>query len=161
MKLNRSKPFWQAVGLGILAGMRSSSAPAITSHILSHHYSKSLSKSPLKFMQSDKVAAALKLFAAFEFVGDKLPSTPNRTKPIGVVFRCLSGSLAAASVFKVTGNNPLVGAAIGSVAAFGSTFGSYLLRKGMVKKTGVPDPVIGAVEDALVIGAGVGLVRNA
>jgi hypothetical protein len=49
----------------------------------------------------------------------------------------------------------LAGALIGSVAALGATFGSYLLRKNVVNKTKIFDPVIGSIEDALVIGAGI------
>ena len=160
MKLKISQPFWQVLGLGVLAGMRTMSAPAITSHILSHHNSGHLAKSPLDFMQSEKVALGLKVLAVGELITDKLPSTPNRTLPLGIAFRCLSGSLAGASIYKATGKNALIGAAVGSVAAFGATFGSYLLRKNTVSKFKLSDPLIGAVEDVLVIGAGVGLASS-
>jgi uncharacterized membrane protein len=160
-KIKLSNPFWQVVGLGLLAGMRTTSAPAIASHILSHHHSRRLAKSPLKFMQSDNVALALKVFAVGELIGDKMPNTPNRIKPAGVVFRCLAGSLAGASIYKATGNSILTGAVLGSVVALGSTFGSYFLRKDVVSKTHVLDPIIGAIEDALVVGAGVGLTNIA
>jgi len=161
MEFRISKSFWQALGLGVLAGMRTASAPAIVSHILSHHHSKRLSKSPLRFMQNDNVAVALKIFAIGEVVGDKLPNTPNRIKPAGVTFRCLSGALAGASIYKASGNNAITGAIIGSVVAFGSTFGSYFLRKDVVNRTKVFDPMIGAMEDVLVIGAGAVIVSTA
>ena len=161
MKFKIAHPFWQVLGMGVLAGMRSSSAPVITSHILSHHHSKSLEKSPLRFMQSSNVATALKVMALSELVMDKLPSTPNRIKPPVLAARCLSGALAGASIFKATGNNAITGALLGGAAAFASTFGSFYLRKGTVSKTKLYDPVIGAIEDALVIGAGVGLARIA
>ena len=157
MPLKTAQPFWLALTLGVIAGMRSAAAPAIASHILSRHHSNTLAKSPLAFMQSKATAIATKVFAAGEFVGDKLPATPNRTLPLGVVFRCLSGSLAGASIYKASGNNALTGALIGSVAAFGSTFGSYLIRKEIVTKLKIFDPYIGAVEDAVVAGAGIGL----
>ena len=155
-----SEPLWQVVGLGLLAGMRTSSAPAITSHILSHHHSRKIAHSPLAFMQSDKVATALKLFVVAELIGDKLPSAPNRIKPVGLVARCLSGALAGASIYKASGNQPLAGAILGSTAALASTFGSFLLRKSIVRQTRILDPVIGALEDALVIGAGVRIIET-
>ena len=161
MKLILSTPCWHALSLGILAGMRTFSAPCIASHILSHDHSKNLSKSPLGLLQSDKVAIGLKIFAVAEFVGDKLPSAPNRIKPVGVIARCLSGSLAGAAIYKASGGNPYIGAIVGSVSAFGSTFGSFFLRKSLSEKTKRVDPVIGVIEDALVIGAGFGLVRSA
>ena len=112
-------------------------------------------------MQNDKVAIALKVFAVGELIGDKLPNTPNRIKPGGIAFRCLSGALAGASIYKASGNNAITGAIIGSVAAFGSTFGSYFLRKDIANRTKIFDPLVGAIEDALVIGAGGGLVNIA
>ena len=157
MQLKISQPLWQAIGLGVLAGMRTASAPAITSHILSHHHSANLEKSLLGFMQSKNVATVLKVLAIGELFVDKLPSTPNRIKPTGVIFRCLAGSLAGASIYKASGNNALQGALLGSAAALGSTFGSYFLRKDTVNKLHAFDPLIGAIEDALVVGAGVGL----
>ena len=159
MKLKISHPFWQVLGIGALAGMRTSSAPVITSHILSHHHSKNLEQSPLSFMQSKTVANTLKIIAISELVVDKLPSTPNRIKPAGVVFRCLAGALAGASINKATGGKVITGALLGASSAFVSTYLSYMLRKATVKNTGIIDPIIGAVEDALVIGAGVGLIQ--
>jgi uncharacterized membrane protein len=157
MKLKIEKPFWQVLGVGLLAGMRSVSAPAITSHILSHHRSEKLARSPLSFMQSDAVANGLKVMAVAEFIGDKLPTAPNRIKPVVLFARCISGALAGAGILKASGGNAVVGALLGGTTAFASTFGSFLLRKSVVKNSGVIDPIIGAIEDALVIGAGVEL----
>jgi uncharacterized membrane protein len=161
MKLKISHPFWQVIGLGTLAGMRSSSAPAIASHILSHHQTKNLDRSPLRFMQSKNVAIALKVMAVGEIIGDKLPSAPNRIKPAVLGFRVLSGALAGASVYKATGGKAAMGALIGGAAAFASTFGSFFLRKGTVKSSGLMDPIVGAIEDALVIGSGIELSNAA
>jgi uncharacterized membrane protein len=157
MKLKIQQPLWQVIGLGILAGMRSASAPALTSHILSHHHSNRFGRSAFGFMQSDKVANILKVMALGELIADKLPSTPNRIKPAVLVVRCLSGALAGASIYKAIRQNAGLGAALGAGAALASTYGSYYLRKNTVSKTKIMDPMIGAIEDALVIGAGVGL----
>jgi uncharacterized membrane protein len=161
MKLKISEPFWQVIGLGALAGMRSASAPAIASHILSHHQSRQLDHSPLKFMQSKNVALVLKVLAVGEVIGDKLPSTPNRIKPSSIGFRMLSGALAGASVYKAVGGKAAMGALIGSVSALASTFGSFYLRKGAVKASHVMDPLVGAIEDALIIGSGIELANAA
>jgi len=162
IKLKEIKhPFWQVLGIGTLAGMRTSSAPAITSQILSHHHSKRLERSPLNFMQSKAVANVLTVLTVSEVIIDKLPATPNRTQPAGVVFRGLSGALAGASIYKASGNNVALGAVLGAASAITSTYISFLLRKNIVKNTSVIDPVIGALEDALVISAGIGLVKVA
>ncbi len=160
-QLKISKPFWQVLGLGILAGMRTTSAPVIASQILSKHPSKHLAASPLRFMQSPNVALGMKVLALGEAVGDKFPKTPNRIAVGGVIGRCLAGSLAGASIYKATGNNALVGALLGSAVALGSTFGSYYLRRFVVGKTAIFDPYIGAIEDVLVAAAGTGLIITA
>jgi uncharacterized membrane protein len=162
MKIKKiSHPFWQVLGIGTLAGMRTSSAPAITSQILSHHQSKNLDHSPLSFMQSKTFANTLTLLTLSEVIMDKLPSTPNRIRPEGFAFRCLSGALAGASIYKSTGNNVLVGTLLGAASAAASTYLSYIVRKTIVEKTKIFDPIVGGIEDALVLGAGVGLIRLA
>lgn len=161
MKLKISNPFWQAVSIGTLAGFRSMSAPAITSHILSHHQSAGLNRSALSFMQSDKTAIAFKLMALAEFAGDKLPSAPNRIAFPVITTRFLSGALAGASIYKAKGHKAYVGAILGGSAAILSTFGSFYLRKATVKGTKILDPIIGSIEDALVVGASAGLAKSA
>ncbi len=161
MQTRFSKPFWQALSLGVLAGMRTSSAPLIANQILNKHPSKSLSGSPLKFMRSEKAGIVLKIFAAGELVGDKLPFIPNRIEAGGIIGRCLSGGLAGATIFKANNNNALIGGLLGAAVAFGSTFGSYFLRKAIVKKSHFHDPLIGALEDILVIGSGIILIKSA
>lgn len=161
MKIKIEKPLWQTIGIGTLAGMRSASAPAITSYILSHHKTKALAKSGLSFMQTDVIASGLKYMAIAEFIGDKLPAAPNRIKPVSITARCISGALAGAGIFKASGGNAWLGALLGGSTAVASTFGSFFLRKATVKASGIIDPVLGALEDALVVGAGVGLARLA
>ncbi len=154
MKLKISKPLWPVIGLGTLAGMRTLSTPVVTTHVLSHHPSKQLETSPLRLMQSTTVAAVLKIVSVTELIADKLPSTPNRIEPAGVAARCLSGALAGASIYKAVGGKALTGALIGGAAAIAATYASYFLRKNTVKANHIADPVIGAIEDALVIGSG-------
>jgi len=154
-------PFWQVVGIGTLAGMRTSSAPAITSQILSRHHSKRLEKSPLKFMQSKTVANVLTALSVIEVIADKLPTAPNRIAPGGIIFRGLSGALAGASIYKASGNNVITGTLVGAAAAVTSTYISFFLRKGIVKNTSIADPIIGTLEDAFVVGAGIGLAQVA
>jgi uncharacterized membrane protein len=161
MKLKISNPFWQVLSLGALAGMRSASAPAITSHILNSHRSRILSKSPLSFMQSKNVSNVLKVIAAGEVIADKLPFAPDRIKPFSLFARCLAGSLAGASIYKAYNGSLITGALLGSVGAITSAFGSFYLRKSIVKHANLIDPVIGAIEDTLVFGAGASLIYAA
>lgn len=153
MKFRKLNPAWQAITLGALSGMRSVAGPAVASHILSNRVSYKFSKTPLAFMQTKNVSGALKVFAATESVADKMPFTPNRTDAPGLAVRFLAGALAGASVYRANNGNLYVGVVLGGAAALASTFGSFYLRKAIVKKTKIADPLIGAVEDILIAGA--------
>ena len=160
MKIKTSKKFWQAAALGTLAGMRTMAAPVIVNQILTRRPSGHLSKSNLDFMQSEKLSVVLKLFGVGELIGDKLPFTPARTKAAGVIARCVSGSLAGASIYKAKGNNAFTGATVGAIAALGATYACYLLRKSIGKNIHVPDALTGGMEDLLVIGGGLALINS-
>jgi uncharacterized membrane protein len=155
-----TKPHWQVITLGILAGMRSMSAPAVTSKMLSRYHSKRLEKSPLDFMQSVKTANILSVMALGEFVGDKMPSAPNRIALPAIILRSISGAVAGANIYKANGGNIYAGAIIGSMTAVAATYGSFYLRKAMVNQSHLIDPIIGSIEDAIVLGAGLGLAET-
>lgn len=161
MKIVITKPHWQVITLGLLAGMRAMSAPAISSRMLSKVHSKRLKNSPLKFMQSDTTANVLSVMAIGEFVGDKIPSAPNRISPPALIGRCISGALSGAGIYKASGGNAYTGALLGGVTAIAATFGSFFLRKNMVKHSHLIDPIIGSIEDAIVLGTSLSLAETA
>jgi uncharacterized membrane protein len=160
MKKNRSTSIIQALTIGTLAGMRSASAPAIACYILSRNRPEELTHSSLRFMESDSLATVLKVLAIGELIVDKLPFTPPRIKSFSVSARVFSGGLSAAAISKAKGNSVIAGAILGSAAAFVATFLFYFLRKKAGEKLNVYDPLLGAFEDALVIGAGLELTRS-
>jgi len=153
------KPFKQVLGMGLLAGMRSAAAPAIASHILSEHKYNAAQRNRDTFLSSIATADILKVMALGEFITDKLPFTPNRTRPISVGVRCLSGALAGAGIYSAAGKKPLTGAILGCLVAGASTFGSFYLRKAL-SKTGLGNFLSGVIEDAIVVGAGVKLAQT-
>lgn len=155
-----SKSFWQALSLGTLAGMRSMSAPAITSYLLKRQQPSS-GNTPLKYIRSDAAAVTLTVIAASELVADKLPGTPNRTIPLSLGVRCLCGAIAGASVYKATGHNGYIGGLLGCGAAAASTFAFFYLRRSAVKAAKLPDTFAGIIEDSLVIGGGAALIATA
>ena len=157
MTSKSKNPFWKALALGALAGMRTSSAPIITNRLLSKHRGHI---HYFKWLASNGAGIAFGVMGAGELVGDKLPQTPSRIAPRGLIGRCVSGALAGGAIYEAAGDNALVGALIGSAAASCSTFASYLARKKVDSITGIADPIIGGVEDLLVISAGVALIRD-
>lgn len=159
-KHNTIKPFKQVLGMGILAGMRSAAAPAIAGHILHEHPGATEKNNAIGFIPSTAVADVLKIMALGEFFADKLPFTPDRTRPISIAFRCLSGALAGAGIFNAAGKKALTGAVLGCVVAGLSTYSSFYLRKGL-SGTGIGNFMSGVIEDAIVVGAGIRLAQTA
>jgi uncharacterized membrane protein len=145
MSNSRNKALIQATALGVLAGMRTTAAPLALSFLPV--------KNPSKWSIARKILFGL--MAAGELVGDKLPTTPARTAPLGVAGRGISGAITGALAYKNNGDGWFKGAIIGAGAAVGATYLAYNLRKAIVKKYGVFDPIAGGVEDVITIAGGV------
>lgn len=155
-----SKParFWPVLGFAALTGMRGASAPALLTHFLVRHPAQGLASSPLRLLQKPAIATTFKLMAAGEFVADKLPNTPNRTAPAGLIGRAATGALVGATWYKATAGRAWSGALVGSLGAVAATYLSLLLRKGVSEKTNTPIALVGVGEDALVWSGGAALL---
>ncbi len=145
---------YETIKLGAIAGIRSVSAPAILSHRFANAPSVLLQNSPMRYLQSAKVATGLKFMAATEMLGDKVPGVPDRIKFPSLVTRAGSGALVGAALFKVSKKNGLMGAALGAFAAIASTYASFHLRKSITAYTAIPDVLCGLAEDALIVSTG-------
>ncbi|MGI4791780.1 MAG: hypothetical protein ACRYFS_23405 [Janthinobacterium lividum] len=146
--------YLKATAIGVVAGMRSMSAPAFTSDYFVRQPSLFLDASPLKWIGLPLTAKILKVMALGELVGDKLPNTPNRTAPLPLVGRAVTGGLCGAAVFRAEGEKSELGALVGAVSAVASTFLFFQLRHNLGKSGKIPDYVTAAAEDALVLGIG-------
>lgn len=82
---------------------------------------------------------------AGELAFDKLPNAPARTHVSGLGARLTTGTLSG---HRAAGP---AGAAIGGAAAMGSAFAGLHARTVLVELLPVPDPVVGAAEDAIVL----------
>jgi uncharacterized membrane protein len=146
--------YLKAACLGIIAGMRSMGAPALVSDCLARDQPEALAESPLRWLGTPTTAKVFKFLAAGEIVGDKLPKTPSRIDPGPLFGRIMSGGLSGAGLFAADGKRPVVGAAVGALAAIAGAYGFYHLRQTLGKRLPVPDPVLGAAEDVLAFGMG-------
>lgn len=145
--------YLQVIGAGLLAGMRSMTAPALISSQLAGG-SLEGENAPLGVLGSSKANTAFRLLAIGELVGDKLPGVPARTQLPSLIVRSISGALVGAVINNVKGRSPAIGATVGGAAAIVGTYASYHLRRTMKSALHMPDPVLGAMEDAVVLGAG-------
>src|SRR5262249_45372737 len=86
-----------ALLIGIVAGLRSLTAPAVTAWA-AHLGRLDLHDSPLWFMGTAVAVAVFSLGALVELIGDQLPKTPARTAPVPLTARLLMGALSGACV---------------------------------------------------------------
>ncbi|UYZ63443.1 DUF4126 family protein [Hymenobacter weizhouensis] len=155
-----SKHLWQTLGLGAIAGFRSMTAPALLSSNLLSTTPQALAGSPLRLLQKPLVAHGLKLLAASEMAGDKLPQMPDRIAPAGLAGRAAMGALVGATLYKINRDQPVTGALLGGLAAVAATYGSYYLRQQATKSSGWPSAVVGGLEDALTMAMGLALAKG-
>jgi uncharacterized membrane protein len=160
MKPDNHQHYWKALGLGVIAGMRSLAAPALLSQELSRVNPELLKASPLRFLQAGPVATGLKLLATAELAGDKLPRIPDRTALPSLVVRTTSGALVGAALFMASQDKPLKGAVIGGMAALAGTYGSFYLRRALSKYGKVSNIVSGVMEDAVLLSSGLAMVKK-
>lgn len=146
--------YFKSALVGMIAGMRSMSAPAFVSRKLSREQSAEINNSAFKFLSSTQTANILKVLAAGEMFADKLPMIPARILPAPLAARAVSGAVCGAALCKSKGERSDEGAFIGALTAVFSAYGFYYLRRDLGKVSRVPDALLGAVEDALVIEIG-------
>jgi uncharacterized membrane protein/uncharacterized protein (UPF0548 family) len=141
------------VGFGVLAGMRSFSAPAFLSHQLAQQ-PVDAPKGRVHALASERNSRVLAVLAAGELIADKLPWIPARTAPPSLVARALSGALAGAAVAAPHRRMTVGRALLGAAAAVASSFAFYKLRQVATRDWGVPNVVAGLVEDAVALALG-------
>lgn len=148
-----------ALGIGIVAGLRSLTAPAVVAWA-AHIGWINLHNSPLAFMGSVWAVTIITVLALVEFVADQLPSTPARTAAVGLSARIVTGALTGACLAIAGGATSWLGALAGVAGGIAGAFGGYQARVGLVRALRVPDFAIAIPEDAVAIGFGLLLVSR-
>jgi uncharacterized membrane protein len=88
--------------------------------------------------------------AVGELIVDKLPNTPSRLEPAGIVGRLVMGALAA-GLFARTRRAPwLPASGIGAASAIVAAKVGHDVRAQLAKQ--VPDPAVAVVEDTIAFG---------
>lgn len=96
-------------------------------------------------------AIVFTVLAAGEYVGDKLPQTPNRTAPGPLIARlCFGGLVGGIAATGVKGST-IEGVLLGIAGALVGSFLGYHLRKHLVEWSGRPDWNIAVLEDAFAV----------
>ena len=148
-----------AFAIGIVSGMRSLTGPAVAAWAARRNW-LNLAGTRLAFMGSTAAVAIFTVLAIVELIADKLPSTPSRTAPVGLIARFFCGALSGACVGVSAGQTPTFGAVLGAAGGIAGAFAGYQWRTGLVRALKVPDFVIALVEDAIAIAAGLFIVTR-
>jgi len=149
--------FLLALGIGIVAGLRSLTAPAVVAWG-AHLDWLNLDGSPLAFMGSTTAVAIFSVLAIGELVVDKLPTTPKRTAPVGLIARIITGGLCGACLCAAVGKSLLAGALLGGIGGIVGAFLGYGMRRRL--DLHIKDLVIAVCEDAIAIGLALFLVSR-
>jgi uncharacterized membrane protein len=148
-----------AFGIGVIAGLRALTAPAVVAWAAHLHWIN-LQGTPLAFMGTIVAVAIFTLAAIGEIVNDKLPKTPSRTATPSLIIRIVMGAFAAATLSAGIGGSLWIGALLGAVGVVVGTFGGYYVRTGLVKALHSPDFVIALLEDAVAVCGGLFLASR-
>ena len=160
MRSNGTKTLLKAIGLGIIAGMRSMSAPALVSNHIAGSKPEGISETPFKVMGYPNTASLLKGLALGEMIADKLPVIPARVSAAPLIARVVSGAVCGGAICAAEGERVEFGAVAGGLAAVAGAYGFYHLRRAIGEESKVPDPLLGLAEDAIVIMGGLTILRE-
>ena len=142
--------------IGVFAGLRSLTPVAAVAW--SVHVGWIKLARPLSLIGSLPAVIILSLLAVVELVMDKLPSTPNRTAPPGLIARIVTGGLTGACVALGGGGSAFVGALLGVIGGVVGTFAGYQVRARLVRSLG--PVVVALLEDLVAIGGSLFIVSR-
>ncbi len=148
-----------ALGIGIVAGLRAMTAPAVVAWA-AHLGWLNLVGSYFAFMGSKWALVIFTLAALGELVNDQLPKTPARTTAGPLAARIVLGALTGACLSVAGEASLMLGALLGAIGAVIGAFAGYKARVGLVKSLGVRDFVVAIPEDLVAIGLALLLVRR-
>jgi uncharacterized membrane protein len=145
------QPYVLAFLIGVIAGLRSLTAPAVVSWAARLGWLK-LENTWLAFLGYAATPYILSVLAIVELITDKLPKTPSRKAPLGFVARLVTGALCGAA-FGLAGQSLIGGLVAGVVGSIVGTLGGYEFRARLVKAIGGNDLPIALLEDVIAIGS--------
>lgn len=112
--------------VGLVAGLRSMTAPAVTSWCARLGI-VAVAGTPLAWMANTITVVVLSVFAVGELIADKLPSTPSRKAPAGLIARLITGALCGATL-GAAGHALPAGIVAGLVGSLAGTYGGAAVR---------------------------------
>jgi uncharacterized membrane protein len=147
-------PLFKAAAIGMVAGMRCMSAPAIVAENIGTKGNDNEALGPLALLGDDRVRKVLAIAAGAELIADKLPFIGQRIDAGPLTVRLISGAVCGAAVAGKNKENLLLGALTGSVAAIVAAHIFYSARKRLNQELAVGDTFLAVAEDTVAWTAG-------
>ena len=97
-------------------------------------------------------AIVFTVLALGEFIGDKLPKTPNRIAPGPLIARIFFGGLVSLIVAATLNGSGTEGVILGVAGVLIGSFASFVLRRDIVARTGFKDWPVALLEDLSAVG---------
>ncbi len=141
--------------MGVIAGLRSMTAPAAVSWAARLGWLH-VENTWLAFLGFQLTPYIITVLAIGELIADKLPKTPSRKAAGPFGFRIVSGALCGAAL----GGGSIGGAVAGVLGAVVGTLGGYEFRMRLVRATGGRDLPIALLEDVIAVGGAVLIVSR-
>ncbi len=145
--------------IGIVAGLRSMTAPAAVSWAI-HLGWLHITSGQLALLGTTAAVVILTILALGELVADKLPTTPSRTKPAPLIGRIGTAALCAAALAVAAGGSVDLAIALGALGGVAGTFGGYQVRHRLVIAAKLPDFAVALAEDLVAIGGALLIVTR-
>jgi uncharacterized membrane protein len=144
--------------IGVVAGLRSMTAPAIVTWAARRRTLRVSGSSLLSMAIGSGSHRAIEL-ALGELLADKLPFTPNRISPGPLAWRVVTGDASGAAIATSIRRPVVEGAVLGSLGALAGAFAGYYARKAATRRrSGLASAL---VEDAIAIALGAAVVWRA
>ena len=144
--------------IGFFAGLRSLTAPAATAWAVYLGWMRL--ERPLSLIGSLPSVVILTVLAVAELVADKLPKTPNRTSPPGLIARAVTGAVTGACVAVSGAQGALLGALLGALGGVVGCFAGYQARQRLVKALGTRDIYVALLEDVVAVAGSLWVVSR-
>jgi uncharacterized membrane protein len=145
--------------LGCFTGLRSLTAPAVVCWA-ARLGRLNFAGTKLAFIDRPVTLVVLTLLAVVELIADKLPKTPARTAPPGLIARIVLGCFCGVALATSAGRNLLGPAIVAVVGALIGTFVGYKTRHTLVLRAHVPDFAVGLAEDVIAVAGSLLIVSH-
>ena len=146
----------KTLGLAGVAGLRSMAAPALLARAVQRG---DLDAPKFPALGYKDVSKLLSFLSFGEMVADKTHLVLARTSAPALLGRLLSGAVAGSVLFADEGRRGNSGAILGALSAFAAAYAGERLRA-IGAQRGIPDPILGILEDRFVLTLGTRLLRR-